>query len=110
MGRSDEMKSFKSRIFISPFLYIGCVAVIAQIIFAVLHIQEANLICMAIALSCFVASMIHTTIRSEKDRRKRSDYILQTMNEIENKSKQNREKSLTSLFYFIMFVIMQMMI
>ena len=92
MGRSDEMKSSKLGIFISPFLYIGWIAVIAQIIFAALRIEEGNLICMAIALSCFAASMIHTTIRSEKDRRKRIDYILKTMDEIENKSKQNREK------------------
>lgn len=86
------MKSFKLGIFISPFLYIGWVAVMAQIIFAALRMQEANLICMVIALSCFVASMIHTTIRTERSRKERIDEILKTMNDIENKSKQNREK------------------
>ena len=92
MGRSNEINSYKSKIFISPFLYIGWLAIIFQLMFVALNIHQGNLICMIIALSCFVASMIHSMIHSEKRKKEQIYYILKMMDEMENRGKRNMEK------------------
>jgi FtsH-binding integral membrane protein len=71
-------------IFISPFLVIGWIVVIIQIIFGIfLNNSDACFICMCIAMSCFVLSIIHNTIHYQKNKSKKTLY-----EELENKNKE----------------------
>lgn len=73
--------------YFSPFLIIGWIAVIIQIIFAANHNQTGNLICMGIALPCFIISGIQSTLHYRNQRKKVLDEITNLMDEIENKNK-----------------------